>query len=212
MSKRNLRRKGFIWLTQLTSVHHWQKRRLQPGGKSWSLHLTGFLLACLDRQYQLPGNGTAHSGLGFPTSIANQELLPQPCLQAHLFSEAFFFFSWESLFSDDSRQCQVDTKLSRTFWNSPQHHQKSLFSLLERVLAGFVSPAKGDHSPCNGPLKLGIASVFLLLSKLYKAYPTHLRYICTHTGIYTTYICICIYMSFVIRTQDRSGTMYIYHI
>ena len=53
--------------------------------------LTGLLRQLsLTRQDHLPGNGTAHSGLGFPTSIANQEHLPQPCLQAHLM-EAFFF-------------------------------------------------------------------------------------------------------------------------
>ena len=51
--------------------------------------LTGLLRQLsLTSQDHLPGNGTAHSGLGFPTSIANQEHLP--CLQAHLM-EAFFF-------------------------------------------------------------------------------------------------------------------------
>ena len=51
------------------------------------------------------------SGLGHPTSIANQEDAPPPCLRTSLMEA---FSQWRFLFPDDSSLCRVDKELSST--------------------------------------------------------------------------------------------------
>lgn len=68
------------------------------------------LLSCISRDH-LPRGGTAQSALGPLTSFSNQQNVPQACPKTIWLG---YFVYWGSIFSNDSRVCQLDLKLVST--------------------------------------------------------------------------------------------------
>ena len=120
----------------------------KPGGSSWGREHRGVLFTGLLSRGSLSCGSLSHgplsllsyrtsSGAAPPTmacTLPHQSLIKKmpykltysPSLRRH-----FFFFNWGSLFLSDSSLCQVDRKLTITWWQERTDSWK-LFSDLHR--------------------------------------------------------------------------------
>jgi hypothetical protein len=120
LTKSNLGRKGFIWLTypEPCSTEGSQSKNSSqagPGGRSWcrghgDVLLNGLLLSLLSllsyrTQDHQPGNGPTQNGLTPPPMSLINKTSYRPTYSQILWSH---FLNWDSLPSDDYSLCQVD--------------------------------------------------------------------------------------------------------